>query len=651
MLDPQQDRRQLFDALRPPAGYELDWAVGTTYSLDLLALLTVPLAYTLWGGEDTSGQSTRNPLAELHGIRQVADRLAIFCQAGQISVPRQSERLFTYLEETVFEVVPPHKDGVFHPKIWLLRFTPQPDPDAPKNRPILYRFLCLSRNLTFDHSWDTMLVLEGAYQEERRVAYGRNHPLGDFIQKLPEMAVRPVPETVQAAVDRMSQEVRKVDFETPPWATELEFIPMGLSGRRSWPFRQGLSRQLIVSPFITTGFLKDLSDQARQSILISRLESLEAAAPQALAPFADIYYLDPIAEPETVSEEEATGQGRGSETLPPASGLHAKLFISEYGRSRVELFTGSANATNAAFFQNVEFLVKFSGWGARIGIDKLLAPDKKGDKEVRLLDLLQPFEPQAAGEKPDNIQEKLEQMATRWQRQLARLPLAAVVSPQNEAAELDTATFDISLQRLPGAGEEEFSFQPPDNISIRCRPITRRAADAVPLTDSGDTLASIKGLSYPALTAFFAFSITATLGQDKYEATFVLNLPLINAPTDRREQVLRFLLDNRSKVMTYMLFLLAESHVTVAQMGQLFAGQEARGENGYQIMLPVDLFETMVQALYKNPGRLDQIQSLVSDLAAAGTADLLPEGFEEIWPPIWQARQQLRTDSKEKQRA
>jgi hypothetical protein len=333
--------------------------------------------------------------------------------------------------------------------------------------------------------------------------------------------------------------------------------------------------------------------------------------------------------------------------LPPASGLHAKLFISEYSYSSVELFTGSANATGAAFFQNVEFLVKFSGWGAKIGIDKLLAPDKKGDNEVRLLDLLQPFEPGEEAEKPDNIQERLEQLATRWQRQLARLPLAAVVSPRNEGAEIETATFDISLQRQPEQGKEQPRFQPPNNITIRCRPITRRAGDAVPLTDTGGTLASMKGLSYPALTAFFAFSITAVLGQDKYETTFVLNLPLINAPTDRREQVLRFLLDNRSKVMTYMLFLLAESDVTVAQMGQLFAGQEGEGQNGRLTILPVDLFETMVQALYKNPGRLDQIQSLANDLAAAGTADLLPEDFEKIWPQIWQARQQLRRDCEE----
>ena len=38
MLEPR-DRQLLFDALRPPDGFRFDQGVGTTYSLDLLALV------------------------------------------------------------------------------------------------------------------------------------------------------------------------------------------------------------------------------------------------------------------------------------------------------------------------------------------------------------------------------------------------------------------------------------------------------------------------------------------------------------------------------------------------------------------------------------------------------------------------------------
>ena len=78
MLDPQENRTQLFDALRPPDEYQLDRAVGTTFSLDLLALLTIPLAFTFWSDIDETGQLGKDPLALLHGVRKVADRLCIF---------------------------------------------------------------------------------------------------------------------------------------------------------------------------------------------------------------------------------------------------------------------------------------------------------------------------------------------------------------------------------------------------------------------------------------------------------------------------------------------------------------------------------------------------------------------------------------------
>ncbi|NJL54257.1 hypothetical protein HC928_03090 [bacterium] len=54
----------------------------------------------------------------------------------------------------MIEVDAPKAGGLFHPKIWILRFT------APK-QPICYRLLCLSRSLTFERAWDTILRLDG----------------------------------------------------------------------------------------------------------------------------------------------------------------------------------------------------------------------------------------------------------------------------------------------------------------------------------------------------------------------------------------------------------------------------------------------------------------------------------------------------------
>lgn len=152
MLEPDS-REVLLDALRPPPGAVLDRAVGTTYSLDLRALLFAPLAFALFDwATDESGQP--DPLALLESLRRHADRTTLFCQAGQIAVPGAYQRLFTYLETCVVEVSPEIPDRVFHPKVWVLRF-------VGDGGHVSYRLVCPTRNLTFDTSWDTVVVLDG----------------------------------------------------------------------------------------------------------------------------------------------------------------------------------------------------------------------------------------------------------------------------------------------------------------------------------------------------------------------------------------------------------------------------------------------------------------------------------------------------------
>ena len=87
----------------PPAGYDVDVAIGTTYSLDLMALLAVPLAFALFDWEDDSGKVNADPLALLEAARRYARKTHIFCQSGQIHLPKQRSPLFYELERVVKE--------------------------------------------------------------------------------------------------------------------------------------------------------------------------------------------------------------------------------------------------------------------------------------------------------------------------------------------------------------------------------------------------------------------------------------------------------------------------------------------------------------------------------------------------------------------
>ncbi|WP_420439622.1 hypothetical protein [Candidatus Palauibacter sp.] len=149
-----RERTLLLESLRPPPGYRLRRAVGTSYTLDLIALLTAPLAFTFFDAHDEDGAPVTDPVALLEALRRHAENVTLFCQAGAIAVPKPEQTLLAYLEGSVVEVQPPIEEGIFHPKLWVLAF-------EADEAPTVYRVLCLSRNLTFARSWD-MPVPRGA---------------------------------------------------------------------------------------------------------------------------------------------------------------------------------------------------------------------------------------------------------------------------------------------------------------------------------------------------------------------------------------------------------------------------------------------------------------------------------------------------------
>ena len=263
-----QDRKLLFDLLRPPPGYRLDTVIGTTYSLDLLALLVTPLAFTLFDWEAKDGRITTSPYALLESLRRYADQTHIFCQAGQIHVPKKNRRLFSYLERSVLEVTPANPNGVFHPKLWLLRFQPA-ERASSADWPIVYRLLCPSRNITFDRSWDTMLALEGELHPRGR-RLEEMEPLCGFIARLPEYAVRTVPERVGSDVNRIAEELHRVTFELPQGFDELRFWPLGMAAHAVWPFPEEMDYIMIISPFLDDKLLRRLTKREHRGGAWSR---------------------------------------------------------------------------------------------------------------------------------------------------------------------------------------------------------------------------------------------------------------------------------------------------------------------------------------------------------------------------------------------
>ena len=80
----------------------------------------------------------------------------------------------------------------------------------------------MSRNLTYDRSWGTIVCLEGDVME-RVNAIADNHALGEIFERLPSIATRDVPESIRDKIDEMQYELRRTRFETPDDMDGLKF--------------------------------------------------------------------------------------------------------------------------------------------------------------------------------------------------------------------------------------------------------------------------------------------------------------------------------------------------------------------------------------------------------------------------------------------
>lgn len=614
-----RERTLLLTSLRPPAGYRLDRAVGTSYTLDLIALLTAPLAFTFFDVHDEEGEPMADPVALLEALRRHAEKVTLFCQAGAIAVPKPEQRLLAYLEGSVVEVRPPLEEGVFHPKVWVLRF-------VAESGPPVYRVLCLSRNLTFDRAWDTCLMLEGELSGRAR-GYRRNTPLGDFLAALPQLVTRALRSDVREDLGRMAEEIRRVDFQPPEPFEDFRIHPLGLAPGPSWPFPEA-ARALVISPYLVGSVVQRLVRDNGLEVLVSRPEAFEEM-PAGAQP-GRCYVLSPAARLDSrEGEDDEETEPPPADDEPELTGLHAKLFLFEAGGT-ARLFTGSANATRAAFDLNVELMVELVGPARRCGIASLLG-EEDDPKQDSLLSLLQEWTSPEAPEPIDEEQRALERRLDR----LVRLVGAARLTAETQAAKSEQL-YDV---RLSGA----LPALPPE-AEVRVWPATLAPEAAATARSSGDDrIATFEGLSFEALTAFFAFEISLRERGRTARRRFSATVELIGAPEDRRERLLRSFLKDRRQVLRLLLLLLMDEGADVSLFVQA-AGQDAEGTRwtfgGWD---EPTLLESLLQSLSRHPERVEQAASLIADLGrTAEGRQLLPERLAEIWEPVWEAREEMR---------
>ena len=623
MLEPN-DRRLLSDVLRAPVGHQLDQAIACTYSLDLVALAGVPLAMLELepeAGEPSAGGSA---LAAMECVRRLIGRFTVFCQAGAVAVPREFRDVFLWLEGCVVEVSARAERAVFHPKLWFVRFT-------DGHGGVRHRVAVLSRNLTYDRSWDVVAALDGELAD-RKNGISRNQPLADFVTAL-EHGVRhalPLQADHQQRVRQFAQELRLVRFEPTGEFDDWAFWPLGVGGRSykaatlfsnaRGPFgkliesaRQHNGRKLlVVAPFVTKGFVDALDAGAVAATLVSKEETLDALGESLPAAWLDEN------KPRVWSFP-----GLEDRAESPLSGLHAKLWVGDDGY-KAYVWLGSANATEAAFERNVECLLQVSGKKSVLGIDTLL-PESVAKGAQGLMELVRPY---IVATTTNPTDEALLQR----QRDLS-YGLQALAGGQSLAAEV--------AQREPGWQLSlHLTCKLSEKLTLSARPVTLVENEAATLGDQQDSKWSFGPLETHQLTEFWSI----TLRDGELEASAVTRVPAAGMPDFNKRSsatLVRYLRDARS-LSLYLEFLLAE---TPEQMQQALREHRRRHGKGTRQSgrSPRPLFETLLGALAASDDTLGQIDSLLASQPDSASPLRDDPDFRALWAAILEARRRQET--------
>jgi hypothetical protein len=600
MLHPKQNRIDYGEQLIPPEGYELEFAVGTSYSLDLEALMMLPVA--LFYAKKIEGNPEQLRYDMLDSITKAADKIKIYFQNGQLKVPGKYHPLMAYWEKGIIPVTMPEYVQSFHPKVWVIRY-------ESKSKNPIYRLLVTSRNLTFSRDWDVAFATEGKLTTTEQ---STNKPLVHFLLYLNKQS-KQIPE-------KFISDLFKVEFEVPDKFKELEFLPVGMqnpeTGRiYSNPLTQDDSRwtdMLIISPFIDKITLEKLRKNVKnQPVLCSRSEELDTVIPETLEKFNCFEFNSFFTKAEFLQSIEEEG------VIPRIQNLHAKLYITMQ-RTLPFWFLGSANCSAPAQQRNIEFLVKLHGtysYGIKANdILELLTHKEKNDA----VPIFTPYKGLTQQREPEY--KKYDDEVRKLKHRLSLIPITGNVN-LIEGGTKYNLTISLNCRDL---------FIP-EEFSVAIKPLPEEQKKAVYLTEGKENV--IESFGGYAETRLSPFLITCIYHNDIVLSEFLLPME-ISLPKSRFNRIFSAIIDSREKFLRYLAFLLTGEETGL--VGETERDINLKKLNGNNILNFVSgaVYEKLLIASSRYPSRLKSVDNLIQRLISE-TSELkepiITSDFETFW--------------------
>lgn len=589
MLKPSSDRLDYSILLAPPAGYQTVYAVGTTYSMDLDALIGACISLGL--SESIDSELRDNPIFLLEALKRTTDKVAIFCESGQIQVPYNAKELHILVENMVSEIALKNKKS-FHPKFWLVKYENEIGED-------LFRCIVLSRNLTFDRSWDIALCIEGTTKIDGRYKYGyeKSRPVSAFVESLLKLSKKDMLSSKKRKiVQKAAKDILNVKFNVNALGySDFDFFPIGIEDYSA--DQMGLFTNyhelFVMTPFLSDKTIKRLNGAAlknqTKNILITRKSEIGKLNIDSVSNF-DVYVMKDI----VVDGEDAISDvDFGTEHIEnQKQDIHAKLFLkTKYSDS--ELFMGSFNASENACNGNIEFMFRLAGKRRILNIDQL-KKDIFGEDDKE-----NPFENIEVSKDFRDTGDGLQEQLQKTIKAVCQLKSHAV------AEEVDGKyAVQVTFEKLVKQENVEFYpiFSP-----IKKRPLsTTMIFEEIPLIH---------------LSEFYVLSAYA----DDMVVKRLIKIPTENIPVDRDQMIYRNIIKDKNGFLQYLAFILGDDYLLSTIEQSKTASEESKLIRGLQSPA---MYERMLKTAAHNPSKLLEIKKMMEMLP---DGDIVPDSFKELF--------------------
>ncbi|MCM1292286.1 MAG: phospholipase D family protein [Bacteroides sp.] len=572
----------VYNEIVATSGYELVYAVGTTYSLDVEAFMAIALSFARLG--EFTEADLQTPHRLLEGVRKANDRIALFCNRGGVTPPARKNALSAMLDKSVFEVADDsqgHELANFHPKIWVIK---ERNIEHPEQRQI--KLIVLSRNLTKDTSLDIAASLSaqlnGGSSELRR----KHAPLKELLMRLADKAglKRKMVRNLANDIDSLGE----FKFQQP--FVDYDFLPIyfGENLNHYIDLRKSIpaERMMVVSPFIDYDTLDWLNKYQpnEEKVLITRLDSL---TPEIMKLYdrrkAEVWTMSPVAEQNDVQP----------------MNLHAKMYYSWRPKTGgFHLWLGSANATHSGFYRNSEFLLRLTYKSGKDLFKKF--KDEFCDESKQLcqkIDTLPDCEP------------------TKVDHSISRAVRTWLISHGNLSAEVSKtdAGYDVTVSAK--------LFKDIDaEVTIAPLQLPENRITLSPAMKSG----TIQVINKSDLSEFYILSAMPN-NEGIEPVKMVIKIPTKGIPADRDDSIFRSIIDTRDKFLQYVEMMITDrpQEMTAMMMQQLEGALRSHNECTAKTTA---LYESLLRIAASNPEKLSDIQDLVSKMAEG----IVPKSFERM---------------------